>query len=148
MKKKILLMLLLTLLISGCKETKQEPKQHSLSDIVEEPTTTSETPITQINPHPETPTVPSTTEVPPVTSEKPTNCTPKKFKNTYSYVYETKDKCINEGGNAFITVRDNIDSTIFSFGCEAIADECGTKWYGQYFNTKNESTGEIIRKYY
>lgn len=148
MKKKILLLLLLTLLLSGCKVTKQEPKQHSLSDIVEEPTTTSETPITQIKPAPETPESPSVTETSPTVSEKPTNCTPKKFKNTYSYVYETKDKCINEGSKAFTTVRDTIDSTIFSFGCEAIADDCGTKWYGQYFNTKNDDTGEIIRKYY
>lgn len=77
--------------------------------------------------------------------EKP-SCTPKKFDKTYSYVYETKDECRVNGYTAFDEVSANIDDTIFSFGCSEIIDECGTTWYGVYFNKYSNDT--VIKVYY
>lgn len=68
------------------------------------------------------------------TNEEKT-CTPKKFKNKYSYVYETNEECMNKGNDAFLYIADNVNSEIFTYGCEEIVDECGKTWYGVYFNT-------------
>lgn len=70
------------------------------------------------------------------------SCTPKKFDNTYSYVYSTKEECKSNGYSVFET----LDDSLFSFGCDEIVDECGTTWYGLYF--LRYSDGSIVRVYY
>ncbi len=70
------------------------------------------------------------------------SCTPKKFDNTYSYVYSTKDECKNNGYSVFET----LDDSLFSFGCDEIVDECGTTWYGLYF--LRYSDGSMVKVYY
>lgn len=65
--------------------------------------------------------------------ENTPSCIEKKFSNTYSYVYSTKEECKLNGSLVFEDVYENIDDTIFSYGCETIVDECGNTWYGVYF---------------
>ena len=80
-----------------------------------------------------------------VKNETP-SCTPKKFDNTYSYIYTTKDECVSKGNDAFMNVSENIDDTIFSYGCKEIVDDCGTVWYGVYFSRWAEDG--VIRVYH
>lgn len=67
-------------------------------------------------------------------------CTPKKFKNKYTYVYTEKEVCIQNGDqidawNYF--KANNIPAT--TYGCEEIIDECGDTYYGVYYgNTLGE----------
>lgn len=67
-------------------------------------------------------------------------CTPKKFKNKYTYVYTEKEVCIKNGDqidawNYF--KANNIPAT--TYGCEEIIDECGDTYYGVYYgNTLGE----------
>ncbi len=67
-------------------------------------------------------------------------CTPKKFKNKYTYVYTEKEVCIQNGDqlDAWDYFRaNNIPAT--TFGCEEIIDECGDTYYGVYYgNTSGE----------
>lgn len=61
-------------------------------------------------------------------------CTPKKFKNKYTYFYEDKDTCVKNGDqlDAWNYFRANgIPATVY--GCEEIVDECGNKYYGVYY---------------
>ena len=67
-------------------------------------------------------------------------CTPKKFQNTYSYVFEDEDSCIKSGGQleAFEYFKNN-NIPASTYGCEAIVDDCGTTYYGVYYgNTSGE----------
>lgn len=84
------------------------------------------------------------------TIEKPQvpTCTAKKFDNTYSYVYTTKEECNLKGNDAFTTVSETRDSSIFSYGCKEIVDNCGTTWYGVYFSRWSEIEGQVVRVYY
>ena len=69
-------------------------------------------------------------------------CTPKKFKNKYTYVYEDKDTCVKNGDqiDAWNYFRANgIPATVY--GCEEIVDECGNKYYGVYYG--NTEGGRI-----
>jgi len=79
--------------------------------------------------------------------QEPT-CTPKKFDNKYSYVYTTKEECISKGNDAFMNVYENVDSSIFTYGCQAITDDCGTTWYGVYFNRWSSEGGDSVDKVY
>lgn len=67
-------------------------------------------------------------------------CTPKKFKNKYTYVYTEKEVCIQNGDqiDAWDYFKaNNIPAT--TFGCEEITDECGDTYYGVYYgNTSGE----------
>lgn len=82
------------------------------------------------------------------TWEEIPRCTPKKFDKTYSYVYEDEETCMKEGNNAFFEVSDNIDDSIFTYGCEEIVDDCGTTWYGVYFNYYDYSSSSVEQVYY
>ena len=80
----------------------------------------------------------------PTVSEEPkqeeVKCTPKKFKNRYTYFYEDKDTCVKNGDqidawNYFSA--NGIPATVY--GCEEIVDECGNTYYGVYYgNTEGE----------
>lgn len=67
-------------------------------------------------------------------------CTPKKFKNKYTYVFENKNTCVKSGDqiDAWNYFRANgIPATVY--GCEEIVDECGNTYYGVYYgNTEGE----------
>ena len=83
-----------------------------------------------------TPTI-NQTETP---HQEQVQCTPKKFQNTYSYVFEDEDSCIKSGGQleAFEYFRNN-NIPASTYGCEAIVDDCGTTYYGVYYgNTSGE----------
>lgn len=80
------------------------------------------------------------TIVPEEPKQEEAKCTPKKFKNNYTYVYEDKDTCVRNGDqmDAWNYFRANgIPATIY--GCEEIVDECGNTYYGVYYgNTEGE----------
>lgn len=67
-------------------------------------------------------------------------CTPKKFKNKYTYVFEDKTTCVKNGDqlDAWDYFRAHgIPATVY--GCEEIVDDCGTVYYGVYYgNTEGE----------
>lgn len=74
-------------------------------------------------------------------------CESKKFSQKYSYAYETKDVCVKEGNLAFFEISDNVDSDVFSYGCEEIVDDCGQKWYGVIFYKWSEELGQYRVNY-
>lgn len=80
------------------------------------------------------------TIVPEEPKQEEVKCTPKKFKNNYTYVYEDKDTCVRNGDqiDAWNYFRANgIPAT--TYGCEEIVDECGNTYYGVYYgNTEGE----------
>lgn len=83
-----------------------------------------------------TPTI-NQTETP---HQEQVQCTPKKFQNTYSYVFEDEESCIKSGGQleAFEYFKNN-NIPASTYGCEAIVDDCGTTYYGVYYgNTSGE----------
>ena len=63
-----------------------------------------------------------------------TKCTPKKFKNKYTYFYEDKDTCVKNGDHeeAWDYFKDNGISA-YTYDCEEIKDECGNTYYGVYY---------------
>lgn len=63
-----------------------------------------------------------------------TKCTPKKFKNKYTYFYEDKDTCVKNGDHeeAWNYFKNNGISA-YTYGCEEIKDECGNTYYGVYY---------------
>ena len=77
-------------------------------------------------------TMPETTTTKKKTTAK--TCTSKKFKNKYTYVYDTEAKCKENGYRDFDNVYDNVNDKVSTFGCEKIVDECGKAYYGVYFN--------------
>ena len=81
-----------------------------------------------------------------VTPQQP-SCTAKKFDKKYSYAYKTKDECVSKGNNAFMEVYENVDNTVFTYGCAEIVDDCGDTWYGVYFNRFTED-GSVVKVYH
>lgn len=61
-------------------------------------------------------------------------CTPKKFKNKYTYFYEDKDTCVKNGDHqeAWDYFKANGISA-YTYGCEKIIDDCGKTYYGVYY---------------
>ena len=74
-------------------------------------------------------------------------CTPKKFKNKYSYAYTDKATCMKEGNLKFLEISDSGDTEIFAYDCEEIVDDCGAKYYGVIFYKWNEEKGEYPAYY-
>ena len=73
----------------------------------------------------------SATEEP---KQEEVKCTPKKFKNKYTYFYEDKDTCVKNGDHqeAWDYFKANGISA-YTYGCEEIKDECGNTYYGVYY---------------
>lgn len=91
----------------------------------------------------ETTTVSTTTQTTTTTTIKTTSkCVSKKFKKKFTYAYKTKDECKKEGNDAFNSITDNVDDSIFSYGCEEVKDDCGDTWYGVIFYKWSEEKGE------
>lgn len=82
----------------------------------------------------------------PSKTEETPSCTAKKFDNTYTYTYETNEECRKNASSVFEDIYQTKDDTIFSYGCEKIVDECGTTWYGVYFN--RYSNDSVVKVYY
>mgnify|MGYP004510624705 CR=1 FL=1 len=145
--KKILIMLLVCILLTGCgdkdkSESKKESKNITVerkentkkesktsSDAKNTTTVKNESTTTKVKTYNKTTTKVITT----TTMATTKSCTPKKFNQKYSYVYTTFEECKKEGNNAFFYITDNVDNRVFSYNCSAITDECGSTWYGVYF---------------
>lgn len=145
--KRIIIMLFVCILLTGCgtkdkniseKELKNNKTKKIVNSIKNESKTTTETKTTTVKKESttiksktyNTTTSKSTTKATVTTTKA---CTPKKFSQKYSYVYNTFEQCKKEGNNAFFYILDNVDNRVFSYNCSAIKDECGSTWYGVYF---------------
>ena len=159
MKKGLILLIISVLFITGCsndakkENTKVDNKSNKVTQEVEktkenteskeeinetkEETTKEETPTInqQVNNTPSETTENTQTETP---AQVPA-CTPKKFDNTYSYVYPTQDECKTGGNLAFMDITEDGTSDIFAYGCREIVDECGTTYYGVIFYNAPDS---------
>lgn len=161
----VLLCIILVLSITGCKNKESENKITNKtttkkievkenvedSNVIDDSSSSSKTEVkdnekkTSKSNTTKKQTMQSTTTTTTIkTTEK--SCIAKKFNNTYSYVYSTYEECKKNGSSAFEEVYQNKDDTIFSYGCSSIVDDCGTTWYGVYFNRYSNET--VIKVYY
>ena len=150
--KKILIMLLVCILLTGCgakdktvskkktknitTEEKENTKKEGTTSSDAKKTTTEKKESTTTKAKTSSVTTSktvNTTVVITTTNATTKSCTPKKFNQKYSYVYTTFEECKKEGNNAFFYITDNVDKRVFSYNCSVITDECGTTWYGVYF---------------
>lgn len=160
MKKGLILLIISVLLITGCsndakkENTKVDNKSNKVTQEVEKTkeNTESKEEITkeeitkEENTKEETSTIhqqvnntPSETAENIRTETQVPACTPKKFDNTYSYVYSTQDECKTGGNLAFMDITEDGTSDIFAYGCREIVDECGTTYYGVIFYNAPDS---------
>ena len=131
MKKKLLLLTISLVLLTGCNKENKDVTSNVPS------TTTSTTTTTTTSTTTTTTTKATTTTKKKTTTKKVTTsktCQSKKFKNKYSYVYTSNDECKKQGNLNFFTESDK-DSNIFSYSCEKIVDDCGKEYYEVYFYT-------------
>lgn len=142
MKKKLLLLTIGLVLLTGCNKENKDvtPNVPSTTTSTTTTTTTSTTTTTTAK---ITTTAKKTTTTKKATTSK--TCQSKKFKNKYSYVYTSNDECKKQGNLNFFTESDK-DSNIFSYGCEKIVDDCGKEYYGVYFYTNASSEPQKIYK--
>ena len=73
-------------------------------------------------------------------TQEEVKCTPKKFKNKYTYVYDDETTCVKNGDqiDAWNYFRAN-DIPATTYGCEKIVDECRNTYYGVYYgNTEGK----------
>ncbi|MBR1376190.1 MAG: hypothetical protein IJ565_00015 [Bacilli bacterium] len=101
------------------------------------------------------PTTPSQTQ--PATTTKETkedvaspSCTPKKFENKYTYVYDTEYECEHQGNQDYFYVDDNkLVEDLMWYNCKKIVDDCGDTYWGMYFRVwVKPDYNEIIDYYY
>lgn len=147
MKKKLLLLTISLVLLTGCNKENKDvtPNVPSTTTSTTTTTTTSTTTTTTTK---ATKTTKKTTTKKTTTTKKVTTsktCQSKKFKNKYSYVYTSNDECKKQGNLNFFTESDK-DSNIFSYGCEKIVDDCGKVYYGVYFYTNASGEPQKIYK--
>lgn len=117
----------------------QKDESQSEETKTEEETTENNTTNNQQNNNNQ-PTEPSQEVTPTQPIQEEVKCTPKKFKNKYTYVFTEKEVCVKSGDqiDAWDYFRaNNIPATIY--GCEEIVDDCGDTYYGVYYgNTSGE----------
>ena len=152
MKKKLLLLTISLVLLTGCNKENKDvtPNVPSTTTSTTTTTTTSTTTTTTTKATTTTKkkTTKKTTTKKTTTTKKATTsktCQSKKFKNKYSYVYTSNDECKKQGNLNFFTESDK-DSNIFSYGCEKIVDDCGKEYYGVYFYTNASGEPQKIYK--
>lgn len=115
--KKILLLLVIPLLITGC----GEEKNNAVVNSVDTNTTTTSTTTTT------TTTKESTTKTTTTTTKKKTTTSCEKvFDKKVGKVYESEKKCISAGNSLFMEAD---TSKVTNFDCVTIKDKCGTTWY-------------------
>lgn len=140
MKKKLLLLTISLVLLTGCNKENKDVTPNVPSTTTSTTTTTTTTKATKTTK--KTTTKKTTTTKKAITSK---TCQSKKFKNKYSYVYTSNDECKKQGNLNFFTESDK-DSNIFSYGCEKIVDDCGKEYYGVYFYTNTSGEPQKIYK--
>lgn len=136
----ILICILMIMLITGC-EQKQVNKEivKEKEEIKEEKNAETKEEINEEEKTPKEETKTETPSQPPVQKEE-IKCTPMKFSNKYTYVYQDEATC-NANGDQPDAFDYFIENGIIAsmYGCEKIIDECGNTYYGVYFtNTKAE----------
>ncbi len=57
-------------------------------------------------------------------------------------IKQKKKNVKKQGNNDFNNMTDNVDDSVFSYGCEAVKDDCGDTWYGVVFYKWSEEKGE------
>ncbi len=147
MKKKLLLLTISLVLLTGCNKENKDVTPNVPSTTTST-TTTATTSTTTTTTTKATTTTKKTTTKKTTTTKKATTsktCQSKKFKNKYSYVYTSNDECKKQGNLNFFTESDK-DSNIFSYGCEKIVDDCGKEYYGVYFYTNASGEPQKIYK--
>lgn len=142
MKKKLLLLTISLVLLTGCNKENKDVTPN-VSSTTTSTTTTTTTSTTTTTTTKATKTTKKTTTTKKATTSK--TCQSKKFKNKYSYVYTSNDECKKQGNLNFFTESDK-DSNIFSYGCEKIVDDCGKVYYGVYFYTNASGEPQKIYK--
>ena len=103
MKKKLLLLTISLVLLTGCNKENKDVTPNVPS------TTTSTTTTTTTSTTTTTTTKATTTTKKKTTTKKATTsktCQSKKFKNKYSYVYTSNDECKKQGNLNFFTESD------------------------------------------
>lgn len=145
MKKKLLLLTISLVLLTGCNKENKDVTPNVPSTTTSTTTTTTTTKATKTTK--KTTTKKKTTKKKTTTKKAITSktCQSKKFKNKYSYVYTSNDECKKQGNLNFFTESDK-DSNIFSYGCEKIVDDCGKEYYGVYFYTNTSGEPQKIYK--
>lgn len=145
MKKKLLLLTISLVLLTGCNKENKDvtPNVPSTTTSTTTTTTTSTTTTTTTTTTKATTTTKKKTTTKKATTSK--TCQSKKFKNKYSYVYTSNDECKKQGNLNFFTESDK-DSNIFSYSCEKIVDDCGKEYYGVYFYTNASGEPQKIYK--
>lgn len=118
--KKILLLLVIPLLITGC----GEEKNNAAINSVDTNTTTSTTSTTTATTTTTTTTTKKKTTT--TTKKKITTSCEKVFDKKVGKVYESNKKCQSAGNNLFMEAD---TSKVTNFDCVAIKDKCGTTWY-------------------
>lgn len=106
--KKIILLLVVPLLLTGCGENVEN---NSVNNV--DMTTTTSTTVT------------TTTKKTTTTTKKTTSCK-KVFDKKVGTVYESEKKCQSAGNNLFMEAD---TSKVTNFDCVSIKDKCGTTWY-------------------
>ena len=147
----IILSFLLVISVSGCDKKEESKKTESTmgtntttTTIVQPTSTTTSRTKESITTTTSKKTTTSTT----ATSKKTTTtttakestttttqgCRAKKFSKKYTYVYNTKEECLDKAPGNFedLYARDVIKD-LSLYGCDEIIDECGNKYYGVHF---------------
>lgn len=128
--KKIILLLIIPLLITGCSENKGDMG----SNVVDTNTTTSTSTTTTTESTTTSTTKKTTTtttkkkttyKVVSDTKKTTTSCE-KVFNKKVDKVYESEKKCQSAGNNLFMEAD---TSKVTNFDCVSIKDKCGTTWY-------------------
>lgn len=128
--KKILLILIIPLLVTGCGNDIENDSLNSVDKgtITSTTTTTTATISTTI----------STT----TTTKKTTSCK-KVFNKKVDTVYESEKKCQSAGNNLFMEAD---TSKVTNFDCVSIKDKCGTIWYYLEWYKFDEKTDYVKAK--
>lgn len=147
MKKKLLLLTISLVLLTGCNKENKDVTPNVPSTTTSTTTTATTSTTTTTTTKATTTTKKKTTKKTTTTKKATTSktCQSKKFKNKYSYVYTSNDECKKQGNLNFFTESDK-DSNIFSYGCEKIVDDCGKEYYGVYFYTNVSGEPQKIYK--
>lgn len=147
MKKKLLLLTISLVLLTGCNKENKDVTPNVPSTTTSTTTTATTSTTTTTTTKATTTTKKKTTKKTTTTKKATTSktCQSKKFKNKYSYVYTSNDECKKQGNLNFFTESDK-DSNIFSYGCEKIVDDCGKEYYGVYFYTNASGEPQKIYK--
>lgn len=114
--KKILLLIVIPLIVTGCGEKVENNSVNSVDMTTTTSTTVTTTTIS---------TTTTTTKKATSTTKKTTSCK-KVFDKKVGTVYESEKKCQSAGNNLFMEAD---TSKVTNFDCISIKDKCGTTWY-------------------